>query len=100
MRRYQAFSQGAKDVAPLGVASRQDRRVRNAGGFLLPWPAAVTGSHHRVRSKRARSHMPRKRHLVPCEKPHGAAGAVNRPVVPHAPCRGKPEDNEQKTGVP
>ena len=24
-----------------------------------------------------------------CFKTHGAAGAVNRPVVPHAPCEGK-----------
>ena len=28
--------------------------------------------------------------------PLGAAGAVNRPVVPHAPCRGKPEDKERE----
>ena len=35
-----------------------------------------------------------------CHKTHGAAGAVNRPVVPHAPCKGKPEDKKEKTGAP
>ena len=58
-------------------------RVRNAGEDLLPRP----GSAQRSSALGwATARVPRKRHTgCPHPKHVGAAGAVKRPVVPHAP---------------
>ena len=68
-------------------------RVRNAGEDLLPRP----GSAQRSSALGwATARVPRKRRAGCPHPTHaGAAGAVKRPVVPHAPTGGR---DEEKTG--
>ena len=81
-------------------------RVRNAGVFLLLWPAALTGSHAVCSSTSMR---------MPCAfaalkaqdamgvdmrfDTHGAAGAVKRPAFRTSPL-GKTDENNRRALEP